>query len=124
MSRSRCGSDSSVAKVSDGDEPFRVRNLQQGVPERAESAAASEGAQPSVEAPAGKQQRTRSSEKGVCVPGEELRAPPPLQSPRRPHGNQETLQPQARGEEVDVPKVFQEIRGSLRLEGPLQDLRH
>lgn len=51
-SRSRCGSDRVIAENAAGNEQIRVRDLQQGVPARPESAAPPPRPQPSVEAPA------------------------------------------------------------------------
>lgn len=76
LSRSECGSDSSVAKVTDGNEPFHVRSMRQGVSEGPEPATASEGAQLAVEAEA-ESERGSGEEEGVRVSGEELRAQRP-----------------------------------------------
>ena len=72
-SRSRCRSDSSFTKVTHGNQPFHLRNLQQGFPERSEPSASSARAQPAVEAAA--EDEPGGEEEGVRVPGEELRAP-------------------------------------------------
>lgn len=107
-SRSGCRSNRAVAEDANGDEPVRVRGVQQGVPEGAESAAAPAGAQPAVEAAAEEQQG--GAEEGVPVPGAELRPPRPRPGPRRPHRNQEALLQKARREEVQVREMLQEIR--------------
>lgn len=56
-----------VAQLSPGDEQIRVRDLQQGVPERPESAAAPPWTQPSMEAEA-ESGFGSGSETSLCVP--------------------------------------------------------
>lgn len=68
--------------------------MQKGISKRPEFAAPPARAQPAMEAPAEDEQR--GEEEGVRVPGEELCSPRPVESARRPHRNQETLQPEAR----------------------------
>uniref|UniRef100_A0A453E5P6 Uncharacterized protein n=1 Tax=Aegilops tauschii subsp. strangulata TaxID=200361 RepID=A0A453E5P6_AEGTS len=122
-SRPRRGGDRAVAAGADGDEPVRVRDLRQGVPAGPEPAAAPARPQPPLEAQAAEPQRGGAQE-GVRVPGARVRPPRPLPRARRPHRHQEALQPQARREEVEVRQVRQALRRAVRLEGPLQGLRH
>ena len=44
------------------------------------------------------------------MPGGVMRAPQPRSRAGRPHGHQEALQQEARGKEVEVREVQQEIR--------------
>ncbi|URE27015.1 Zinc finger protein [Musa troglodytarum] len=96
--------------------------MRQRVPEGSKLAAPPPRSQPPMEAEAENQQG--AEEEGVRVPGEELRAPPPVEGARRPHRHQEALLPQARREEMEVRQVLQALRGAVRLQSPLQDLRH
>jgi hypothetical protein len=100
-----------------------VRGVQQGVPARAEPAAAPARAQPAVEAEA-EGPAAGAAAARVPVPGADVRAPRPGARPGRPDGDQEALQPQARREEVEVRQVLQALRRAVGLEGALQDLRH
>ena len=99
-----------------------MRGLQQRVPERAEPTAPQERPQFALEAQAEDQQGAEAQ--GVPLPRAHLRPPRPVPRPRRPHRHQEALLPQARREEVEVREVLQALRRPVRLEGPLQDLRH
>lgn len=78
-----------------------MRDMQEGVLEGAEPAAAHKRAQPAMEAET-KKQRGDDEEESVRVPGGELRAPPHVACIGRPHWDQEALLPEARGEEVKV----------------------
>ena len=120
--RPRRGGDRAVAADAAGDEPVRVRGVQQGVPAGAEPAAPPARAQPPLEAEAEEPQGGPAA--GVPVPGADVRAPRPVPGAGRPHGHQEALLPQARREEVEVRQVQQALRRAVRLEGALQDLRH
>uniref|UniRef100_A0A453CM67 Uncharacterized protein n=1 Tax=Aegilops tauschii subsp. strangulata TaxID=200361 RepID=A0A453CM67_AEGTS len=117
------GGDRAVAQDADGDEPVRVRGVQQGVPARAEPAAAPPRPQPAVEAEA-EEPEPGAAPARVPVPGADVRPPRPVPRPGRPHRHQEALLPQARREEVEVRQVLQALRRAVRLEGALQDLRH
>lgn len=88
--RSGSGGDSTVAEDANGDEPIRLRDLQQGFSEGPEPAAAPERPQPAVEAAAAGGGEG-GEEEGLRVPGEELRPPRPRPRPRRPHRHQEAL---------------------------------
>jgi hypothetical protein len=120
--RSRRGGDRAVPQDAAGDEPVRVRGVQQGVPAGAEPAAAPARAQPAVEAEAEEPQGDAAA--GVPVPGADVRPPQPVAGAGRPHRDQEALLPEARREEVEVRQVQQALRRAVRLEGALQDLRH
>lgn len=94
--------------------------MQQGISEGSEPAATPPRAQPTVETPT--EDKQGGEEEGVCVPGEELRAPRPGEGARRPHRGEEALQPEARGEEVEVREVLEEVCSSIGLEGSFQDM--
>jgi hypothetical protein len=93
--------DRAVAQDAAGDEPVRVRGVQQGVPARAEPAASPARAQPSVEAEA-EEPAAGAAPARLPVPGADMRAPRPVSCPWRPDRHQKALQPQARREEVEV----------------------
>jgi hypothetical protein len=99
-SRSGCRGYSHVSKIFNGDKPIHMWNLQKGFPEGPELAASPARPQSSMEASAKNKQR--SSEKGVRLSGEDLRAPRSIEGARRPHRDKEALQPEARREEVEV----------------------
>ena len=117
------GGDRAVAQDADGDEPVPVRDLRQGVPAGPEPAAAPARPQPAVEAEA-EGPEPGAAAAGVPVPGADVRAPRAGPRAGRPHRHQEALLPQARREEVEVRQVLQALRRAVRLEGPLQGLRH
>lgn len=102
--RSRCRSHSFVPKILNGNKPILMWNLQQGFPEGPELAASPTRPQSSMEAKAKNKQR--SSQKGVCLSWEELRAPRSVKGARRSHWNKEALQPKARREEMEVREMF------------------
>lgn len=70
--------DRSLAQDSLSDEPFRVRDMQQRIPERPESAAPPPGSQPAVEAAA--EVKQGGAKESVRVPRAHVRAPRPFQS--------------------------------------------
>lgn len=123
MYRPRSWSDCAVPAHSHGDKSLRLWNLQQGIPTGPEPTVAPTRAQPTMETEAAEQQR-RLTQEGVHLPRDQLCAPWPSTGTRRPYRDQETLQPQARGEEVEMREVLQEVCGSVRLEGAFKDLWH
>ncbi|KAG6400821.1 hypothetical protein SASPL_137664 [Salvia splendens] len=111
-----------VSENPDDGEQIRVRDLQQGLSEGSEPPAPPERAQSAVEAEAEEQQG--ESEEGLRLPGAVVPPPPPVPGAGRPHRNQEALLPETRREEVEVRKMLQDLRRSVRLESPLQNLRN
>ncbi|RZS12553.1 hypothetical protein BHM03_00044020, partial [Ensete ventricosum] len=122
------GGDRAVAGNAAGGEQLRLRGLQQGVPAGSEPPDTPPGAQPALELRGEEGVVGRGGGEGeaagVRVPGGELRVPRPVPGARGPHGDQEALQPEARGEEVGMRVVLQEVRRPGGLEGALQDLWH
>lgn len=99
-----------------------MRDLQQGLPEGPEPAAPQERPQRPLEAARPPSLKLLGQAR-LCVPGAELRAPRPEAGAWGLDRDQEALQPEARGEAVEVREVREEIRGGGGLEGAHQDLR-
>jgi hypothetical protein len=120
--RSQRGGDCPFPQGAVGHQPVHMRDLQQGLPEGPEPAAPQERPQRPLEAARPPPLKLLRQAR-LCVPRAELRAPRPEAGARGPDRDQEALQPEARGEAVEVREVREEVRGGGGLEGAHQDLR-
>ena len=121
--RPMCWSHSIITTQPLGYKQIRMWNLQQGFPKRPKPSTSPARTQPSMEAQA-KKQHWDNQKASLCMPRSFMCPPQPSSGTRWPYRNQEAFLPETRREEMEMWKMFKEVRCTIWLESSLQDLRY